>query len=65
MNNYTSRQLAGRLIMVRITVTQLMPPPAAFCSKMLRGACPFRNNMTNQAQLSRLNADLLAAGPAP
>lgn len=61
MNNYTSRQLAGRLIMVRITGTELDAATSSFLQQnAVRGACLFRNNMTNQAQLSRLNADLLA-----
>ena len=56
-----SRKLAGQLIMVRIAGTELDAAGAAFLqANSVRGACLFRQNMTDAAQLSRLNADLRA-----
>ncbi len=61
MSNYTSRQLAGRLIMVRITGTELDAATRSFLqTNAVRGACLFRNNMSDEAQLSSLNSELLA-----
>ena len=61
----TTRELAGRLIMVRITGTALDAATSAFLqTNAVRGACLFRNNMVDAAQLTRLNQDLRAVmGP--
>lgn len=54
-----ARQLAGRLIMVRIAGTELDAATRAFLQDNgVRGACLFRNNMRDAAQLARLNGDL-------
>lgn len=61
MTSFTSRQLAGRLIMVRIPGTELDAATAAFLqTNAVRGACLFRNNMTDAAQLTALNDALRA-----
>jgi beta-N-acetylhexosaminidase len=59
------RQIAGQLIMVRLFGTELDADTAAFLrTNRVRGACLFRQNMTDAAQLTRLTADLRAAmGP--
>ena len=58
---YNSRQLAGQLIMVRVTGTELDAAQAAFLNDNgIRAVCLFRQNMVDAAQLSRLNADLRA-----
>ncbi|MDL2355977.1 MAG: glycoside hydrolase family 3 N-terminal domain-containing protein [Pseudomonadota bacterium] len=57
-----SRHLAGQLIMVRLAGTELDAAGAAFLrANSVRGVCLFRQNMTDAAQLARLNADLRAA----
>jgi beta-N-acetylhexosaminidase len=56
-----SRKLAGQLIMVRLAGTELDAASAGFLkANSVRGACLFRQNMTDAQQLSRLNADLRA-----
>src|SRR5450830_1920397 len=58
---YTSRELAGRLIMVRIPGTTLDDSTRAFLrANAVRGACLFRNNMADAAQLTALNNELRA-----
>jgi beta-N-acetylhexosaminidase len=59
------RQIAGQLIMVRLFGTELDPATDEFLrTNRVRGACLFRQNMTDAAQLARLNAGLRAAmGP--
>ena len=63
MNDY--RKLAGQLIMIRFPGTVLDDATAAFMrTNHVRGACLFRQNMTDAAQLKRLTTDLLdAMGP--
>ena len=57
----TSRQLAGQLIMVRVTGTELNGAQAAFLNDNgVRAVCLFRQNMVDGAQLARLNAALRA-----
>jgi beta-N-acetylhexosaminidase len=62
---HTTRQLAGRLIMVRLQGTALDADSAAFIrANGIRGACLFRQNMTDAAQLTRFTGALLdAMGP--
>jgi len=56
------RQLAGQLIMVRLFGTELDAETAAFLQdNRVRGACLFRQNMTDAAQLTRLTRALRAA----
>jgi beta-N-acetylhexosaminidase len=56
-----SRKLAGQLIMVRLTGTELDAASTAFLKDNgIRAACLFRQNMVDAFQLSRLNADLSA-----
>jgi beta-N-acetylhexosaminidase len=59
------RQIAGQLIMVRLFGTELDADSAGFLRvNRVRGACLFRQNMTDGAQLTRFTADLRAAmGP--
>ncbi len=53
------RQLAGRLIMIRLFGTALDADTAAFIrANRIRGACLFRQNMTDAAQLTRFTSDL-------
>jgi len=53
------RQLAGRLIMVRLSGTELDDATAAFIrTNGIRGACLFRQNMTDGAQLTRFTGAL-------
>jgi beta-N-acetylhexosaminidase len=60
MNEF--RKLAGQLIMIRLFGTELDAGTAAFIREnTIRGACLFRQNMTDAAQLTRFNADLLDA----
>jgi beta-N-acetylhexosaminidase len=63
MDDY--RKLAGQLIMIRLSGTALDADTAAFIrANAIRGACLFRQNMTDAAQLTRLNAGLREAmGP--
>jgi beta-N-acetylhexosaminidase len=62
-NNYVD--LAGQLIMVRLFGTELDPDTDAFLRQYkVRGACLFRQNMTDAAQLTRLTGALRdAMGP--
>lgn len=56
------RQLAGRLIMIRLFGTRLDADTADFIrANRIRGACLFRQNMTDAAQLKRFTGDLKAA----
>jgi beta-N-acetylhexosaminidase len=60
MNEF--RKLAGQLIMIRLFGTELDAGTAAFIrANAVRGACLFRQNMLDAAQLTRFNADLLEA----
>jgi beta-N-acetylhexosaminidase len=60
MNEF--RKLAGQLIMIRLFGTELDADTAAFIrANAIRGACLFRQNMTDAAQLTRFNAGLLDA----
>ncbi len=53
------RQLAGRLIMVRLSGTELDDDSAAFVrTNRIRAACLFRQNMTDGAQLTRFTGAL-------
>ncbi|MCS0614116.1 glycoside hydrolase family 3 protein [Massilia kyonggiensis] len=53
------RQLAGRLIMIRLFGTELDADTAGFIrANRIRGACLFRQNMTDAAQLTRFTGDL-------
>jgi len=53
------RKLAGQLIMVRLFGTELDEDTAAFLKdNRVRGACLFRQNMTDAAQLTRLTKAL-------
>ena len=53
------RQLAGRLIMVRLSGTELDDDSAAFLrTNRIRAACLFRQNMTDGAQLTRFTGAL-------
>lgn len=57
MNDY--RKLAGRLIMIRLFGTELDADTAAFIREnAIRGACLFRQNMTDAVQLTRFNTGL-------
>ncbi|MFC5462502.1 beta-N-acetylhexosaminidase [Massilia niabensis] len=59
------RKIAGQLIMVRLFGTELDEDTAAFLAEnKVRGACLFRQNMTDAAQLTRLTGALRAVmGP--
>ena len=59
------RKLAGQLIMVRLFGTELDDDTAAFLAEnKVRGACLFRQNMTDATQLTRLTRSLRAVmGP--
>jgi beta-N-acetylhexosaminidase len=60
MNEF--RTLAGQLIMIRLFGTELDAGTAAFIrTNKIRGACLFRQNMTDAAQLTRFNAGLREA----
>jgi beta-N-acetylhexosaminidase len=63
MNEF--RKLAGRLIMIRLFGTALDADTAAFIrGNGIRGACLFRQNMTDAGQLTRLTSSLVdAMGP--
>ncbi|WP_371764845.1 glycoside hydrolase family 3 protein [Massilia sp.] len=53
------RQLAGRLVMIRLFGTALDADTADFIrANRIRGACLFRQNMTDAAQLTRFTSDL-------
>jgi beta-N-acetylhexosaminidase len=56
------RQLAGRLIMIRLSGTELDADTDTFIrANGIRGACLFRQNMTDAAQLTGLTGALRAA----
>jgi len=56
------RQLAGRLIMIRLFGTSLDADTADFIrANRIRGACLFRQNMPDATQLTRFTGDLRAA----
>jgi beta-N-acetylhexosaminidase len=60
MNDY--RKLAGRLIMIRLFGTELDADTAAFIhGNAIRGACLFRQNMTDAVQLTRFNTGVREA----
>jgi beta-N-acetylhexosaminidase len=62
MHTNDLRQLAGRLIMIRLFGTALDADTADFIrANRIRGACLFRQNMTDAAQLTRFTGDLRAA----
>jgi beta-N-acetylhexosaminidase len=62
MHTNDLRQLAGRLIMIRLFGTELDADTAGFIrANRIRGACLFRQNMTDAAQLTRFTGDLRAA----
>jgi beta-N-acetylhexosaminidase len=59
MHTNDLRQLAGRLIMIRLFGTELDADTAGFIrANRIRGACLFRQNMTDAAQLTRFTSDL-------
>jgi beta-N-acetylhexosaminidase len=59
MHTNDLRQLAGRLIMIRLFGTELDADTAAFIrANRIRGACLFRQNMLDAAQLTRFTRDL-------
>jgi beta-N-acetylhexosaminidase len=59
MHTNDLRQLAGRLIMIRLFGTGLDAETLEFIrSNRIRGACLFRQNMTDAAQLTRFTGDL-------
>lgn len=64
-NRTALRQLAGQLIMIRLTGTELDAGTAAFIrDNRIRAVCLFRNNMTDGEQLAKFTADLRAVmGP--
>ncbi|ALK96192.1 beta-N-acetylhexosaminidase [Massilia sp. WF1] len=63
MNEF--RKLAGQLIMIRLFGTELDAGTAAFIREnAIRGACLFRQNMTDAAQLTRFT-DALAEAMGP
>ena len=56
------KKIAGQLIMVRLFGTELDEDTTAFLvDNRVRGACLFRQNMTDAAQLTRLTGALRAA----
>jgi beta-N-acetylhexosaminidase len=56
------RQLAGQLIMIRLFGTELDEDTAAFIrANRIRGACLFRQNMTDASQLTRYTGVLREA----
>ncbi len=61
----TPRQLAGRLIMIRMPGTELDADTADFIRENhIRAICLFRQNMVNEAQLTKFIDDLRAVmGP--
>ncbi|MCS0583867.1 glycoside hydrolase family 3 protein [Massilia pinisoli] len=59
MHTNDLRQLAGRLMMIRLFGTELDTATADFIrANRIRGACLFRQNMTDAAQLTRFTGDL-------
>jgi beta-N-acetylhexosaminidase len=65
MDKQELRKLAGRLIMIRLFGTELDADTAAFIrDNRVRGACLFRQNMTDAGQLTRFTSGLRdAMGP--
>jgi beta-N-acetylhexosaminidase len=65
MDKQELKQLAGRLVMIRLFGTALDADTAAFIrTHAIRGACLFRQNMTDADQLTRFTSDLRdAMGP--
>jgi beta-N-acetylhexosaminidase len=62
MDTTDYRRLAGQLIMIRLFGTELDAGTADFIrTNHVRGACLFRQNMTDAAQLTRFTGDLRAA----
>jgi beta-N-acetylhexosaminidase len=62
MHTNDLRQLAGRLIMIRLFGTALDADTAGFIrANRIRGACLFRQNMVDAAQLTRFTGDLKSA----
>jgi beta-N-acetylhexosaminidase len=58
-NTLTPRQLAGRLIMIRMPGTELDADTADFLRENhIRAICLFRQNMVNEAQLTKFISDL-------
>jgi beta-N-acetylhexosaminidase len=61
MNTTDYRRLAGQLIMIRLFGTELDADTADFIrANHVRGACLFRQNMLDAAQLTRFTGDLRA-----
>jgi beta-N-acetylhexosaminidase len=59
MHTNDLRQLAGRLIMIRLFGTELDADTADFIrANRIRGACLFRQNMRDAAQLARFTGEL-------
>jgi beta-N-acetylhexosaminidase len=65
MDTQELRKLAGQLIMIRLFGTALDADTAAFIrTNGIRGACLFRQNMTDASQLTRFTSGLVdAMGP--
>src|SRR5205085_7038090 len=65
MDTQELKKLAGRLIMIRLFGTALDADTAAFIrDNAIRGACLFRQNMTDADQLTRFTSGLAGAmGP--
>ena len=62
MDTTDYRRLAGQLIMIRLFGTELDADTADFIrANRVRGACLFRQNMLEAAQLTRFTGDLRAA----
>jgi beta-N-acetylhexosaminidase len=62
MDTTDYRRLAGQLIMIRLFGTELDADTADFIrANHVRGACLFRQNMLDAAQLTRFTGDLRAA----
>jgi len=62
MDTTNYRRLAGQLIMIRLFGTELDAETKDFIrTNRVRGACLFRQNMTDAAQLTRFTGDLRAA----
>ena len=62
MNTTDYRRLAGQLIMIRLFGTELDAETKDFIrANRVRGACLFRQNMLDAAQLTRFTGDLRAA----
>lgn len=58
---HSSKQLAGRFVMIRITGTEVDAELANYLREYgIRAVCLFRQNMVNESQLRKLTADLRA-----